>query len=127
MLIFFGFISLFKKKIATQEPKNQIPNSSLSFFQFALKGFIVNFLSPSVILFWLSTIGFAQIELQISGNKLFIFFASTLITVFLSDLLKIHLAKKISVFFTENHFLWLNRITGFALACFGTKMLLESC
>lgn len=117
LLIIFGLIMIFKKPKITQSLELTFNKSDkLKYFS---KGFLLNFINPSVIIFWIGAVSSASI--QLNGNKwlLFLFFSTTVITVFISDLLKIYLARKLSNLITEKTLYIINLISGFLLILYG--------
>jgi threonine/homoserine/homoserine lactone efflux protein len=94
-------------------------------FRFFLKGFIINGISPMVILFWLGAISVASVDFGYSkGLQFFIFFASVLVTVFSTDILKAYLADKLRRLVTARTLMILNIIVGIILLMFGTRLIL---
>lgn len=69
--------------------------NNLTKFQLFLKGFIINTFNPSVFIFWMGAIVIALSNLHYTGFKVFLYFSSTLATVFFFDVLKIYTANRL--------------------------------
>lgn len=92
--------------------------------RYVLKGFIINGLSPMVLVFWLGMVSAATSEFGTGSNSsATIFFASVLITVFLTDLIKVKLAERLRKMLTRRFILILNISLGLILMLFGVRLL----
>ena len=90
-----------------------------------VKGFILNGFTPTVLLFWLGTISIASLDFgYIKGYEFFIFFASLLITVLATDILKAYLADKLRTLVTQRLLTIMNVLLGVAMIGFGCRLIL---
>lgn len=88
------------------------------------KGFLINGLSPMVLIFWLGTVGIATTKLgYTTPQKAIPYFASIVSTVFMTDLLKAKLADKLRQLLTPPFIRRLNLVLGFVLLIFGIRMI----
>jgi len=88
------------------------------------KGFIINGLSPMVLIFWLGTVGVATTKLGYSTpEKAVPFLASIVFTVFSTDLLKAKLADKLRLILTPKFIRNLNIVLGIVLLVFGCRLI----
>jgi threonine/homoserine/homoserine lactone efflux protein len=88
------------------------------------KGFIINGLSPMVLIFWLGTVGVATTKLGYSTPmKAVPFFATIVSTVFVTDLIKAKLADKLRRLMTQKFIRNLNIILGLVLLIFGCRLI----
>lgn len=88
------------------------------------KGFIINGLSPMVLIFWLGTVGIATTKFgYTTPQKAIPYFASIVSTVFITDLLKAKLADKLRQLLTPPFIRRLNLVLGFVLLIFGIRMI----
>jgi threonine/homoserine/homoserine lactone efflux protein len=120
----FGLYHLFVK---SRRNRNEIVKSiaEKGKFRYFLKGFIINGISPMVILFWLGAISVASVDFGYSkGTQFLIFFASVLCTVLFTDLTKAYLANKLRRLVTPRALMFLNIIVGIILIAFGTRLFL---
>lgn len=120
ILIVFGVFSLFKSRKKTAVIHRSV--SVKGFFRYIFKGFIINGISPFVLLFWVGSMSMATIEYGYSGKTLIVFFGIIMLIVFITDVLKAYLAGKLRRLITPRLFTILNVIVGIALIAFGLRM-----
>lgn len=90
----------------------------------AAKGFIINGLSPMVMIFWLGMVGIASSDFgYISTRSVITFFGSIVATVFLTDLLKAKLADKLRKVLTPHFIRVMNILLGLVMILFGARLL----
>ncbi|PZR36736.1 MAG: hypothetical protein DI538_13510 [Azospira oryzae] len=125
ILILFGlYHCLVKSRKAMTEEIKKVEDKGK--FRYFLKGFIINGISPMVILFWLGAISVASVDFGYTkGFQFFIFFAAVLGTVFTTDLLKAYLADKLRRLVTPKTMMYLNIIVGLILMVFGGRLILQ--
>lgn len=88
------------------------------------KGFIINGLSPMVLIFWIGTVGVATGDFGYNSTPdALIFFGSIIITVFLTDLIKAKLADTLRKVLTPRFVRVLNLVLGVALVIFGGRLI----
>ena len=92
---------------------------------FVLKGFLLNILNPAVLFFWLGVVGLVSGKENYTRSHETVFFCTTQLTVFLTDLLKSFVAHQIKNILKPTVMLWLNRIIGAILIGFGLHMILK--
>lgn len=95
-------------------------------FRFIFKGFIINGVSPFVLLFWIGAMSLATARYQYHGHELLAFFITILIVTLCSDVLKAYLAGRLRKLFTPKLFKILNLIVGLAMIGFGIHMFIYS-
>jgi threonine/homoserine/homoserine lactone efflux protein len=124
ILILFGLYHLIIKSRKAREETVKAANESKPFKYFA-KGFIINGISPMVLIFWIGTLSLATIDFGYDkGYELFIFFAALLVTVLATDLLKAFLADKLRVLITPKFLMVMNVAVGICLIVFGVRLLI---
>lgn len=89
-----------------------------------LKGFLLNFVNFGVLAGWIGTIIMAN-ALTTSENGVFLFLATVLATFFLTDLLKIFLAKKLKSKMTPRFIYKTKKWVSILILIFGVAMLLQ--
>ncbi len=89
-----------------------------------LKGFLLNFVNFGVLAGWIGTIIMAN-ALTTSENGVFFFLATVLATFFLTDLLKIFLAKKLKSKMTPRFIYKTKKWVSILILIFGVAMLLQ--
>ncbi len=97
IMLVYGLISLVKVKKASrriheEDPKELIKNNYLTLF---IKGFFLNFINIGVLGFWLAIIITFGPQLELQPSRMFTFFSVVVITYFLTDVMKILLAKQL--------------------------------
>jgi threonine/homoserine/homoserine lactone efflux protein len=89
-----------------------------------LKGFLLNFINFGVLAGWIGTIIMAN-ALTTSENGVFLFLATVLITFFLTDLVKISLAKKLKHKLTPRFVFKTKKWVSILIIGFGALLLLQ--
>jgi threonine/homoserine/homoserine lactone efflux protein len=119
ILIVFGIYTL----LVSRRKKDQIvldANVGRGWFRYVMKGFLMNGLSPSVIIFWITTLSVTAIGFGYSrGTQFLLFFSAVLITVLATDLLKAYLANKLRSIVTPKFIMIMNTLLGIGLIIFG--------
>lgn len=124
VLVSFG-IYTFLKKVIIHHPKDiQIPIKNTHPAIYILKGFVLNFANPFVWIFWL-TIAVTLNARAESMNIYLVFFVGTIVTVFLTDLLKCFIAGKIKTLLSNRIMFIINRVVGILLIIFGFILLIR--
>lgn len=126
ILILFGLYHLFVKS-RTRNKEQFEQDQKKPIYRYFIKGFIINGLSPSVLIFWVGTISLASIDFGFTkGSQFFLFFSSLLSTVLLTDILKAYLAGKLRTLVTPRFLKIMNIILGIALAILGARLILHA-
>jgi threonine/homoserine/homoserine lactone efflux protein len=124
VLLSFGIYYLFfkNKKILfrpTEQPKQG------GFFRYIIKGFVINGISPMVLVFWIGTVGLATSEFGYTTTiQASIYFSTIVATVFVTDVLKAKLADKLRALITTRSIRILNITLGIVFIIFGGRLLL---
>ena len=121
-ILFIGFgIFNFFQKIKVKEIDD---NKKTVHTHFVLKGFLLNLLNPAVLFFWLGVVGLVSVKENYTRTDDAIFFGSTLLTIFLTDILKSYVAHRIKNLLRPKIMIWINRSIGIILVGFGFRMIL---
>lgn len=126
VLLGFGIYNL-RSKVIIHKPKDiELPGISKSSHPliYVLKGFILNFANPFLWIFWL-TIAVAINTRYDSMQNYIIFFISTIVTVFATDLFKCFISGKIKNFLSNKTMFIINRIVGIMFIIFGVVLLVR--
>ncbi len=126
ILIIFGIVTFTRKpslknKDANQDLKIKKPGP----ITYITKGYFMNILNPFLLIFWITVISVFSSKENISQSHIILFFSGTLSTIFITDVIKCYIAKKIKRFITEITLLWINRFVGIILICFGFVLIFK--
>lgn len=122
LILLFGIFTFFKEARVDAGALELVDDSKTRAIDI-LKGFMMNTLNPSALLFWLGVAGTLSVKQEFSGQQALLFYSGTLGMVLSSDLLKAWLATRARKMVSAVFLLWMNRISGVALACFGIYMI----
>jgi threonine/homoserine/homoserine lactone efflux protein len=116
------YLIIKSRKLANYDPQRVEAKSPA---RLIFKGFIVNGLTPMVLIFWLGTVGIATTKLGYTTPGTAIpFFAAIVVTVFITDTIKAKLADKLRLVLTPKFIRTLNFVLGFVLLIFGGRLIL---
>lgn len=90
-----------------------------------LKGFFLNMMNPSVLIYWLSVMVIAAADFDGNGQHIFVFFTALLITFFSFDILKIFGAAYLRKFLKQSIIERINIFTGVAFLIGGVIFLIK--
>jgi threonine/homoserine/homoserine lactone efflux protein len=119
ILIVFGIFSFIKK----HKPQVEIIKSKANDTKLFLKGFILNSLNPSVLLFWAGTVILAYSNFESNHSLILTYFVFTLFTVFTIDIIKIILSGQLRRFINTSTLSILNKATGIILISIGLSLI----
>ena len=123
ILVLFGFYYLLFKSRKSREDSVQ-PATERKTYRYVLKGFIINGLSPSVLIFWIGTVSVVSLDFGYTkGLQFFLFFSAALITVLATDVLKAYLAGRLRKLVTPRLMLILNILLGVGMVVFGGRLI----
>lgn len=124
LILSFGIFTFFKEAIVNAGALEVIDDSKTRIID-VLKGFTMNTLNPSALLFWLGVAGAVTVKEHYTGYNALLFYSSTLGMVFCTDLLKAWVAARLKGIITANFLVWMNRISGLALGIYGIIMIVK--
>lgn len=124
ILLAFGIYYVFVKsrKLVNYELQQLKPGTN--WFKLAGKGFLINALSPMVLFFWIATVSVAttQFGYTTAGNAS-LYFASIVLTVFITDVVKAKLADKLRLLITPLFIRVMNIVLGIVLIVFASRLI----
>jgi len=125
ILIIFGIFTFTRKvKMVTDEDSEDTDKPSA--LTFILKGFFLNFTNPFVWLFWILWVTTITSNYMGETRSVIALFATTLLVILATDMLKVFGAYKIKHYVTPRFIQWINWIAGVGLAIFGIFMLIRA-
>lgn len=96
-------------------------------FRYVAKGFVINGMSPMVLIFWVGTVGIATTEFDYQEpSDAALFFSAIVATVFLTDLFKAKLADKLRDVLTPRFIRIMNIVLGLVLVLFAGRLIFFS-
>ena len=116
LLIGFGLASMFKKVRINDEYQRF---SARNYLEFWLKGFLVNTVNPFTFIFWIGVISTYVIGRNISTQNTLLFLGSIMVTIIITDSLKVILAKGIRHRLKVRHIRNFSIVAGVGLISFG--------
>ena len=119
VLFIYGLITILKRRkpIDTEGEINIVKkNNYLSLF---IKGFFLNFINVGVLAFWLGMVVVVGPHLEMNEARIFNYFAAIILAYFVTDLIKILLAKQLKNKLTPTVIYKIKLGMGIALMIFG--------
>lgn len=124
ILLVYGLVTFFKVD------KNEIPVDSKKikksdYLGLFVKGFLLNFINIGVLVFWLGIIIIVGPTLDNQPNRFFTFFATVLLSYFVTDLFKILLAKQLKRKLTVKRIVYVKKLIGIILVICGVVLIVK--
>ena len=128
-LLLLGLYTLFFKKIKIESDENGEEKvfRKRDYLGIYISGFLMNTLNPSVFIFWFAwtaAIGASAAETNNPVQYKFIVFATCLVFLLLSDLIKVALASRLRPSLTEKNLIWINRLSAIIILVFSAALFL---
>jgi threonine/homoserine/homoserine lactone efflux protein len=126
-LLLLGLYTLFFKKIKIEydEKGEEKVFRKRDYLGIYISGFLMNTLNPSVFIFWFAwtaAIGASAAETNNPVQYKFLVFATCLVFLLLSDLIKVALASRLRPSLTEKKLIWINRISAIIILVFSAAL-----
>jgi len=126
-LLLLGLYTLFFKKIKIESDENGEEKvfRKRDYLGIYISGFLMNTLNPSVFIFWFAwtaAIGASAAETNNPVQYKFLVFATCLVFLLLSDLIKVALASRLRPSLTEKNLIWINRISAIIILVFSAAL-----
>ena len=126
-LLLLGLYTLFFKKIKIEydEKGEEKVFRKRDYLGIYISGFLMNTLNPSVFIFWFAwtaAIGASAAETNNPVQYKFIVFATCLVFLLLSDLIKVALASRLRPSLTEKNLIWINRLSAIIILVFSAAL-----
>jgi threonine/homoserine/homoserine lactone efflux protein len=125
ILIIFGIVT-FTRKVKIADDSNGEESKPPSPVTMVLKGFFLNFTNPFVWLFWILWVTTITSNYMGETKSVVVLFATTLLVILSTDMLKVFGAYKIKKYVTPRFIQWINWIAGAGLCVFGVFMLIRA-
>lgn len=125
VMLTYGIISLVKNKKPKKniDPEDPVELAKNNYFTLFIKGFFLNFINIGVLGFWLAIIITIGPKLELQASRMFTFFASVILSYFITDIFKILLAKQLRSHLNPNNILMIKKIISIVLIVSGVFLL----
>ena len=125
ILAVYGFIICFKKPKKEAIDTKQLSAPKTNYFTLFIKGFFLNFINIGVLVFWLGIIIVVGPSLDNNTNRFIVFFGTMITAYFVTDIIKILLAKQLKNKLTPQAIIKVKRFLGLILAVCGTVLIIK--
>ena len=123
IFLVFGIAYFVRKPKETVKP---LSNNKTGIAILFLKGFAINTLNPSVLIFWFGTMVMAVSNFKLAGRELFTYFASVVGTIIIIDLIKVLSSTQLRRIINDTMMSRLFRVTGVVLMVFGIFLMVKA-
>lgn len=120
VLIIFSLVNFLKKPVLSNPGQPMVEQKG--FYRYIFRGFIINGMSPFVLVFWLGAMSLAKVEYAYRGHEVLLFFTMTITIVFTTDCFKAFMATKLRSLITQRLLRIINGVVGLVLILFGLRM-----
>jgi len=121
ILLVYGIVIFVKKEAQTK--KKNLKAFAGTYLGLMVKGFLLNFINVGVLAFWLGLIVIVGPSLNNNPNRIFLFFSSVIVVYFVTDLVKIVLAKQLKRYLTKERVLIIKKGLGIVLVVCGIVLI----
>ena len=125
ILSVYGLIILIKKPNEKQIENEFNNTTKTNYLQLFIKGFLLNFINIGVLVFWLGVVVVTGPSFETDINRFVVFFSTLLIAYFLTDLIKIILAKQLKKKLTPKIIIKKKKILGALLVVCGLILIIK--
>lgn len=119
ILLIYGIVIFVKK----ESKKANVKASTGTYLNLAIKGFLLNFINIGVLAFWLGLIVIVGPSLNNNPDRIVVFFSTVILVYFLTDLLKIILAKQLKRYLTQERIVLIKKGLGVVIIVCGIVMI----
>ena len=116
--------SNFIKKTTTQATTIKQQNQA-NYTSLFVKGFLLNIINIGVLVFWLGLVIVVTPNLEGNYKRLIVFFSTLIVSYFLTDLIKILLAKKMKSYLKQDNIIKAKKFLGILIFVFGLFLILK--
>ena len=124
ILIIMGIGALLQK---TEMRKPQELAGKKGYVWLWLKCFLINTFNPGAAFFWLGVMSTVVLDGNLVVSEAFVFFSTIMLTIILTDVFKVALAKKIQPWLNLKRLKAIKLVSGLALMIFGLVLIVRCC
>lgn len=125
ILMVFGVVT-FLRKVHIAEDNSVMEVKKPGPATYIFKGFFLNIANPFVWIFWISAMVTVSTGHNGSSIAIKVFFAGTLLTIFITDLIKVVIASRLKRYFKPSYLIIVNHIVGILLVLFGIYLVVKT-
>ncbi|PID68794.1 MAG: lysine transporter LysE [Flavobacteriales bacterium] len=125
ILFLYGMVMFYKRRKPIIQDEELVVTEKNNYLQLFIKGFFLNFINIGVLAFWLGMIVVISPNLEMDDQRIFTYFATVLLSYFVTDLLKILLAKQLKSKLTPTIVRKIKRGMGITLMIFGLILVIQ--
>ena len=125
ILFVYGLLIFFRSRKPVITDDDLVVVEKNNYFGLFFKGFLLNFINIGVLAFWLGMIVVISPNLEMNDSRIFTYFSTVLIAYFITDLLKILLAKQLKSKLTPSVIWKIKRGMGITLKVFGLFLAIQ--
>ncbi len=119
ILFIYGLFTFYKRRKPVISDEDLVVVEKNNYLGLFVKGFFLNFINIGVLAFWLGMVVVISPNLGMDDSRIFRYFTSIIIAYFLTDIVKILLAKQLKSKLTPFVIRKIKRGMGIALMIFG--------
>ena len=120
ILLVYGIVIFVRKE---NKKKPGLIRKKGTYLGLMIKGFLLNFINIGVLAFWLGMMVIVGPSLDNDANRMAIFFGTVISVYFITDLIKIVLAKQLKRYLTEERIVLLKKGLGVILMVCGIVLI----
>lgn len=121
ILLIYGIITFKKKQVKLRDEDVKV--TSGDYVSLFIKGFLLNFINIGVLVFWLGIIIIVGPSLDNNSDRIIIFFTAVIAAYFITDLIKIILAKQLRRKLTPKRIFLVKKALGIVLIICGLVLI----
>lgn len=126
LLVLFGLFQFFRKKQHLKPHEHaEIIHTKSKIAGLFLKGFLINLINPTILLYWFGMIFVGYSKNGFDSNEMIVFLCAIMTAFFSIDVLKIIGARQLKKVVTPDFMHHLNRAIGVILMIFGLVMMVK--
>ncbi|MCK0130086.1 LysE family translocator [Flavobacteriaceae bacterium F08102] len=119
ILFVYGLLTYYKRRKPIITDDDLVVVEKNNYLGLFLKGFLLNFINVGVLVFWLGMVVVIGPNLEMNNHRIFTYFTAIILAYFLTDLIKILLAKQLKNKLTPEVIRKIKRGMGVVLMIFG--------
>ena len=125
ILIILGTGFFVTKPPTMKTRRKRKTKNAASYLSLFTQGFLINTLNPFTFFFWISISGAVILKNAANTSNALLFYTGILVTIVVTDSLKVYLAKRIGRYLRPRYILITRRVVGIALVLFGIGLIVR--